>query len=218
MIGIIDYGLGNLASVSNALKKLGISNLISSDINLLNKSAALIFPGVGAAGPGMAYLKSKGLDKFIIEQAQKGTPVLGICLGMQLLLTESEEGNTKCLNLIKGTVKKFQTKLKVPEIGWNRVKINIKIPRPSDTPFTKGGKGDLFFKIPDNSYFYFVNSYYCEPEDKNVIAGVTDYDGNFCSILIKENIIGVQFHPEKSGEVGLQMLKNFCTLSSRPER
>lgn len=184
MIVIIDYGLGNLASVKNALDKLGIANRISSDPALIKKAKALILPGVGAAGAGMAELKKRGLDKLIIEQIKKGKPFLGICLGMQLLFDKSEERNVACLGVLKGTVKKFQKERKVPQIGWNQV-------------------------APDKSYFYFVNSYYCAPSDPSIIVGQTTYGETFASVVRKDNIVGVQFHPEKSGEKGLLFLKNF---------
>lgn len=195
MIVVIDYGLGNLASVKNALTKLGIPVAISDKPQDIKKAKALILPGVGAAGEGMKNLKEKGLDKLIIEEVNAGKPILGICLGMQLLLSSSEEGDVNCLDLIKGKVRKFQTTLKIPEIGWNQVEVN--------------NKSDLLGGITDNGYFYFVNSYYCDPEDKEVIKGITEYDQRFCSVLEKNNIFGVQFHPERSGDSGLQLLKNF---------
>lgn len=195
MITVIDYGLGNLASVTNALKKLQILYEISSNVDVLKKAKVLILPGVGAAKQGMENLKARGIDKVIIKQVRKGTPILGICLGMQLLLSFSEEGNVDCLDLVKGTVKKFNTVLKVPEIGWNQVAVN--------------GNSKLLAGIEYDSYFYFVNSYYCDPDDKKIITGITEYGGQFCSLLEKGNIYGVQFHPEKSGYVGLQLLKNF---------
>ena len=194
MITVIDYGLGNLASVANALENLKIPYEISGEINVLKNAKALILPGVGAAGRGMENLKDRCLDKIIIEQAKEGTPILGICLGMQLLLYTSEEGNVDCLGLIKGKVKKFDTNLKVPQIGWNQVEIKNSV---------------LFNGIKNNSYFYFVNSYYCKPDDENIIKGITDYGLRFCSVLEKDNLYGVQFHPEKSGDIGLQLLKNF---------
>jgi glutamine amidotransferase len=193
-ITVIDYGLGNLASITNALEKLGIPYEISDDINRFRNAKAFILPGVGAAGQGMKNLKERGIDKIIIGQAKKGIPILGICLGMQLLLKYSEEGNTDCLGLIEGNVKKFNTNLKVPQIGWNQVETKNSI---------------LLKGIENNSYFYFVNSYYCGPKDENVIKGVTEYDLKFCSVLEKDNLYGVQFHPEKSGDVGLKLLKNF---------
>jgi len=198
MITIIDYGLGNLTSVANALKKLSIPCQISDRSKDISTASALILPGVGAAGEGMKNLKAKGLDKIIIAQASAGKPLLGICLGMQLLFTESDEGNTPCLNLIKGKVKKFQTNLKVPQIGWNQV--------------STSSKSQLLKDIDNESYFYFVHSYYCDPTDKTITTGTTEYDQIFCTVLETDNIFGVQFHPEKSGEAGLQLLQNFEKL------
>lgn len=195
MITVIDYGLGNLASVANALNRLEIPFEISSDLYVIKNAKALILPGVGAAGQGMKNLKTLKMDQIIIEEAKKGTPFLGICLGMQLLFSSSEEGNVGCLGLVEGNVKKFDTNLKVPQIGWNQVEVK--------------NNSRLLEGIEDNSYFYFVNSYYCEPEDKKLAKGVTDYGSKFCSVLEKDNLYGVQFHPEKSGDVGLQLLKNF---------
>jgi len=193
----MDYGLGNLASVANALSKLGIPCEITSEVSALKSAKALILPGVGAAGQGMKNLKERGMDRVLLEHVQKGTPILGICLGMQLLQSFSEEGNVKCLGIVKGNVRKFNTSLKVPEIGWNQMEIqNSKLK-------------NIFKKIPNTSFFYFVNSYYCIPEEKETIIGTTEYGVNFCSMFVKENIYGVQFHPEKSGDVGLQLLKNF---------
>lgn len=194
MITVIDYGLGNLASIANALDKLEIPYEISSDINILKNAKALLLPGVGAAKQGMENLKARGLDKVIIEQVRKGTPILGICLGMQLLFSSSEEGNVNCLGLIRGKVKRFKPSLKVPQIGWNQVQTENSV---------------LLNRIKNNSYFYFVNSYYCVPNDAEVIKGITDYGEVFCSVLEKDNLYGVQFHPEKSGDVGLQLLANF---------
>lgn len=195
MITIIDYGLGNLASVANAFKKLEIPFEISSDVKVIKNAKLIILPGVGAAGQGMENLKAGQMDKVIIEQNKKGTPILGICLGMQLLFSLSEEGNVNCLGLVEGKVKKFGTDFKVPQIGWNQV---------------EGKSGSILLKeIKDNSCFYFVNSYYCEPEDKSMVKGITNYNSEFCSVLERNNLYGVQFHPEKSGDVGLQLLKNF---------
>lgn len=194
MIVIIDYGLGNLASVKNAFDKLGIPVEISADPDVLKTAEALILPGVGAAGQGMENLKKKGLDKVIIEELTKGKPFLGICLGMQLLFENSEEGKTNCLGIFKGTVKKYKKEKKIPQIGWNSVK-------------TTGNK--LFKDIPNNSYFYFVNSFYCQPKDSLIIVGKSEYGEKFVSAVIKNKIVGIQFHPEKSGEVGFQLLKNF---------
>lgn len=196
MIGIIDYGLGNLTSVKNALDKLGVPNFISGDPVKLKKSTGLILPGVGAAGAGMKNLTAGKLDRLIIEEIKKGKPFLGICLGMQLLFDYSEEDNTKCLSIFPGIVKKFQGNLKVPQVGWNNVRIMNQESR-------------IMQDIKDESYFYFVNSFYCDPRDKNFIAGETDYVITFASVLEKDNIFATQFHCEKSGEVGLKLLKNF---------
>lgn len=199
MIAVIDYGLGNLASVKNALTKIGISSEVSSDINVLKKAKALILPGVGAAGQGMKNLKEKGLDTFITEQIRQGKPFLGICLGMQLLFEKSEEGNVTCLGILKGSVKKFKKMRKVPQIGWNQIQMQK----------LKFKNQNFFKKIPDSSYFYFINSYYCSPSDQLTVVETTRYGEDFASVIVKNNIVGVQFHPEKSGDVGLQLLKNF---------
>ena len=198
MIGIIDYGLGNLTSVKNALDKLGIPNFISDDPAKLKDSKGLILPGVGAAGAGMQNLKEKGLDQYLTGEIKNGKPFLGTCLGMQLLFDYSEEGGTKCLGIVPGKVKKFTGSLKVPQMGWNNV-ANIK-----DSNILKG--------IKDQSYFYFVNSFYCEPDEKEVVAGTTDYGITFASVIEKDNIFATQFHSEKSGEIGLQLLKNFSEV------
>lgn len=202
MIGIIDYGLGNLTSVKNALDKLNMPNFISGDSSKLKNSTGLILPGVGAAGTGMKNLKAKKLDKLILEEIANGKSFLGTCLGMQLLFEFSEEDNTKCLGIFSGSVKKFQSNLKVPQIGWNNVKIKN----------SKLKVKNLFNGIKDNSYFYFVNSFFCEPVDKEIIAGVTDYGITFTSVIEKDNIFATQFHSEKSGDIGLKLLKNFTEV------
>ncbi len=197
MIVIIDYGLGNLASVANALTKLEIPFKISSQIKDLRAATALILPGVGAAAFGMKNLRERKLDLEIKEQVALGKPLLGICLGMQLLFSSSDEGDAACLDLVKGKVKKFETKLKVPQMGWNQVVA-------SDSQLLKG--------IKNESYFYFVHSYYCDPSDRKVVTGKTNYDQDFCSVLEAKNVYGVQFHPEKSGKAGLKLLRNFWEL------
>lgn len=197
MIAIIDYKIGNVSSVQNALDVLGIANQLTNNISRIEKADAIILPGVGAAQTGMMNLKQRKLDSVLREEIRKGKPFLGICLGMQLLFTKSEEGNTKCLSIIEGKVKKFKTKLKIPQIGWNQVKIKENI---------------LFKNIPDKSYFYFVHSYYCEPENKNYSIATTEYGENFCSVIQKDNIFATQFHPEKSSDMGLQLLKNFAEI------
>ena len=197
MIVIIDYGLGNLGSVKNALNKLGVDSIISNLIKVITAGSGLILPGVGSATEGMKNLRKSGLNKVILKQIKLKKPILGICLGMQLLFFLSEEGNTECLNVIEGKVKKFNNKLKVPQIGWNQVK-----QKPSK----------LFLSIKDKSYFYFVHSYYCQASEEKIIRGSTDYGINFTSVIEDKNIFGVQFHPEKSGENGLKLLKNFVDI------
>lgn len=202
MIVIIDYGLGNLGSVKNTLDKLGVDSMISKSKKDIGKADGLILPGVGSAKQGMENLKKSKLDKILVNEIKKGKPFLGICLGMQLLFSESEEGNSKCLNVIEGTVKEFNFEVKVPQIGWNEIIINN----------SKLRIKNLFMNIPDKSSFYFVNSYYCQPMDKSVVVGETEYGINYCSVLAKDNIVATQFHPEKSGQVGQQFIKNFIKL------
>lgn len=211
MIAIIDYGAGNLQSVANALKKLGQEFKLVKEPSELTRAEKVILPGVGAAGAAMQKMLASG---FIEELPRLKIPLLGICLGMQLLADFSEEGGVQCLGLIPGRVKKFtqldvvllmqniiclaslRLGLKVPQIGWNKVDFTQK------SPLTDG--------IPDGNYFYFVNSYYFDAPDKYVIA-TTDYGISFPSIIQKENFYATQFHPEKSGETGLKLLNNFCT-------
>lgn len=207
---VIDYGLGNLASVSNALDKLGIPNRISSDEDIIRKANGLILPGVGAAGKGMRNLKNRRLDKIIMDEITNRKPILGICLGMQLLFEKSEEGDIKCLGILKGRAVKFRREKKVPQIGWNEVK--IKNPASPAGRYESIIKNILFKNISDNSYFYFVNSYYCLSYDKSIIAAETEYGERFPSVIVKDNIVATQFHPEKSGDVGMQFIKNWRNL------
>ncbi|MBI3366458.1 imidazole glycerol phosphate synthase subunit HisH [Candidatus Roizmanbacteria bacterium] len=198
MIVIIDYGVGNLGSVKNTLDRLSIESVISDDSKIIKKSDALILPGVGSANQGMKNLIKRKLDSVILREIQKGKPFLGICLGMQLLFSFSEEGNTSCLNIIKGKVRKFSSEYKIPQIGWNTIQST--------------NKNRFFGKIPNNSQFYFVNSYYCIPEDRSLTIATAEYGVNFCSILNMKNIVATQFHPEKSGEVGQQFIINWTKL------
>ena len=202
MIVIIDYGLGNLGSVKNALDKLGVDSMISREVKDIEKADGLILPGVGSAKQGMENLKKRKLAIILISEMKNGKPFLGICLGMQLLFSESEEGNVKCLNVINGKVKKFNSELKVPQIGWNEVRVKSEKLRVKN----------LFKNIPNKSSFYFVNSYYCQPNDKSLIAAETEYGINYCSVLTKNNITATQFHPEKSGQAGRQLIKNWINL------
>jgi imidazole glycerol-phosphate synthase subunit HisH len=203
MIVIIDYGVGNLGSVANALRKLNLEYVISGKAGVIAKSDRMILPGVGAASEGMKNLKKTKLDQVIINEIIKGKPILGICLGMQLFFGTSEEGKVECLNIFPGKVVKFKRERKVPQIGWNKVSIN---------QYHNVTMKQLFRSIPDNSYFYFVNSYYCVPNDKKIISGITEYGEEFASVVIKDNILGTQFHPEKSGKIGMKLLKNWSSL------
>lgn len=202
MIAIIDYGIGNLASITNALNRLKIASNITNDPAEIRKADGLILPGVGAAGEGMKNLKKKRFDQLIVEEINRGKAFLGICLGMQLLFEKSEEGNVNCLGILEGTVKKFTKERKVPQIGWNEVK--IRNPKPEIR--------NLFQRIPDKRYFYFVNSYYCVPKKKSMIVGETEYGEKFASIIVSDNILATQFHPEKSGKAGMQFLQNWRNL------
>ncbi|MBI2617478.1 imidazole glycerol phosphate synthase subunit HisH [Candidatus Gottesmanbacteria bacterium] len=205
MIAILDYKIGNVGSVRNAFDKLNFPSVVTNNPDIIHKADALVLPGVGAAGKGMENLKNGKLIKCLKSQIAKKKPFLGICLGMQLLFETSEEGDTKCLAVLKGQVKKFQKEKKIPQIGWNEVRKQI-------TDNRKQNYRKLFWEIPNKSYFYFVNSYYCNPENKSLVVGETEYGENFASIIAKDNIVATQFHPEKSGSVGMKFLKNWRNL------
>lgn len=194
MIQIIDYGAGNIRNVCTALTKIGEKHVVLNDGKYLNPNEKVIFPGVGAAGSAMQNLRERGFD-FAIKNIK--APFLGICLGMQLLFDHSEENDTDCLGIINGCVRRFGNDLKVPQIGWNKVKIEQNDP--------------LFKNIPDESYFYFVNSYFVDCKDKFAL-GISAYGKIFNATIRQKNFWGVQFHPEKSGEIGLKLLSNFCEL------
>lgn len=200
MIAIVNYGLGNLASVQNAFKKLGLETILTDKKEELEKATHIVLPGVGAFNDAEKELKQKNLDSILIELANKGKYILGICLGMQLLLTKSFEGGEHFgLNLIKGECRKFQGELKIPQIGWNNIEFDEKSP--------------LFEGIAQNSYFYFVHSYYANLEDKTNELCKTFYGKEYSSgISNGKNVFGLQFHPEKSGDVGLKILRNFGGL------
>ena len=194
--GVVDYRAGNLRSIETALKYLGAGFIVSDNPSELEKCDKLIFPGVGEASSAMKNLSETGLDKFIIRYAVSGRPLFGICLGSQIVLTWSEEGNTDCLDIIRGNVRLFaaDTGLKVPQIGWNSVSFS----RPHY----------LFRGIPDNSSFYFVHSYYPDVENEFTI-GRCGYGISFSAAICRDNVCAVQFHPEKSGKYGLKMMQNF---------
>jgi len=202
MIGIIDYGSGNLRSVYNAFRYLGQDIKICDDSGSVERADKIVFPGVGASKDAMEGLAARGLIEPLLEHLRKGKLFLGICLGLQLLFTRSEEsGGCDCLDVIRGEIKLFPggEGLKVPQIGWNTVRIN-----DSACPVFKG--------IEDGSYFYFVHSYYCVAGERKFSVGETEYGVPYTSALWKDNIFAVQFHPERSQENGIRMLKNFGEL------
>lgn len=192
MIAIVKYNAGNVQSVQNALSNLGYDSIITDDGDVLQKADKVIFPGVGEASSAMKYLKEKGLDKVLLELKQ---PVLGICLGMQLMCEFSEEGGVETLGIFKTQVKKFPETDLVPQMGWNDF---VKL------------EGPLFKGINNRSDVYFVHSFYAELCNETIAK--TDYILNFSSALNKGNFYGTQFHPEKSGKIGEQILKNFLEL------
>lgn len=200
MIAVIDYGAGNLQSVKNALDFIRVKNRITNKAEDIEKADKIILPGVGSFGDTLSCLKKDGLIDVIKDSIEAGKPYLGICLGLQILFEKSEESKgVKGLGIFKGEVVRFRSKsLKIPQIGWNSIKISKK------TPLTDA--------IKDSSYFYFVHSYYVKPKDSSIIMTKTDYGTGFVSGIAKENIYGIQFHPERSGSVGLELLKNFCRL------
>ena len=201
-VGILDYDAGNLTSVENALRHLGHQWILSSRPEDLKDTDRLIFPGDGHAATSMENLRSRGLDRLLADFLAKGRPILGICVGSQIVLGSSEEGPTSCLGLIPGTCRRLPggPGLKVPHMGWNSVHFE------NDHPLLAG--------IPQDSSFYFVHSYYTEPADPAVVLGTSEHGIRFVVGFMKDNLVTWQFHPEKSGPVGLKLVDNF--LNWRP--
>lgn len=198
MITIIDYGMGNLHSVQKAFEAIGAQATIAQEARQIKSADKIVLPGVGAMACAMGRLNELGLVPTIKEVIAQGKPFLGICLGMQLLFNETEEGGkVRGLGILAGSVKKFRS-LKVPQIGWNQIQ--------------KKNSCKLFNGIEDKSFVYFCHSYYCQPEDASVVAAQTNYGIDYASSICKGNIWAVQFHPEKSQQVGLKILKNFANL------
>jgi len=193
---IVKYNAGNVASVQNALQRLGVESTVTDDAQILHTADRVIFPGVGEASTAMQYLKERGLDKTIRSLRQ---PVLGICLGMQLLCSTSEENDTDCLGIFPNRVRRFsgENDLKVPHMGWNQI-----------SNFRSG----IFNNVPDGSHVYFVHGYYVEPSAES--AATTAYGIDFASAIARDNFYAVQFHPEKSGTAGQQILKNFLDIKA----
>lgn len=204
MIAIIDYDAGNLTSVARALSHLGFENEVTASADRILGAERVIFPGVGAAGSAMASLKRLGLDKVLYQVFERQTPLLGICLGTQIILGHSEEHDTPCLGIVDGNVRLFNaawtdddgSALKIPHMGWNRVKLE------QNHPVLNG--------LSAEDEFYFVHSYFPAPAKSENCIGTTTYGTTFASIIGVDNLIATQFHPEKSGPAGLRILKNFC--------
>jgi len=192
MITIINYGAGNIKSVKFALDRIGVESVLSNNVEEISNAEKVIFPGVGEASSAMKEIKKYGLDKLIPTLKQ---PVLGICLGMQLMCDYSEEGHTDCLGIFPLKTKEFITNLKVPQVGWNTIS-NLKT--------------ELFSNIDENSYTYFVHSFYVPLSEYDIAE--TKYDINFASAINKDNFYATQFHPEKSGDIGEKILKNFINI------
>ncbi|MFH0846735.1 MAG: imidazole glycerol phosphate synthase subunit HisH [Chloroflexota bacterium] len=205
MVVVIDYGAGNLRSVVNAIAVLGYESRVTNDPAVVETATSVILPGVGAAADTMAGLKAKGLPEVICRYIAGGRPFLGVCIGLQVLFSGSEEGGWQdCLGVIPGKVERFPPGLKVPHMGWNQVR-QLK-------------NHSLFRDIPDSTNFYFVHSYFGVPEDKSIIAGVTEYGVSFPSVLVRGNLMATQFHPEKSGAAGLRLYDNFLALAGEQKR
>ena len=201
-IAIIDYGVGNLRSVEKAFAAAGCEAFVSHDEHELRAAERLVLPGVGAFGACMKELCTRGFDQIVRERVAQGAPLLGLCVGMQMLFEESTEfGRTAGLGLLQGKVRRFaDDDLVVPQVGWNQI--------------SQCDRHPLFTGIEDESFFYFVHSYYCEPSDARVVLGETDYGVHYASVVGRANVFGVQFHPEKSQTVGLRLLANFASLSA----
>ncbi len=204
-IAIVDYNAGNLRSVQKALEACGANARITADADAIAAAAGVVFPGQGACDSSMQSIRERGLVDVIRAAINGGKPFLGVCLGLQLLLEASDEGSEPCLAVLKGRTRRLPPNktelagLKIPHMGWNQV--SFRLPHP------------VFKGVPDGSYFYFVHSYYADPEDSGVIAGKTCYGIEFCSAVAWDNVAAVQFHPEKSGAVGLRIYRNFIALT-----
>jgi glutamine amidotransferase len=200
VISIVDYDAGNPTSVKRALAAVGVDSVITPDPEQVRHAERIIFPGVGHARSTMAVLKERGLDQALVDAFARGTPILGVCVGAQLILTRSEEGDTPCLGLVPGTVKRFPTLpagLKVPHMGWNRITL-------------RGRPHPLFADLPAENEFYFVHSYYLEPEEDDCVLATTEHGVRFASAFAHANLAAFQFHPEKSGPLGLALLERFA--------
>jgi len=196
-IAIIDYGVGNLRSVEKAFAANGVAASVTNQIDEIAHADKLVLPGVGAFASCMRGLQDRGFERLVMDRVAAGVPILGVCVGMQMLFEESEEfGTTRGLGILPGRVRRFREGLLVPQVGWNSIRQCRQHP--------------LFNGIANDAFFYFVHSYYCEPGDPEMVLGVTEYGTTYASVVAKDNVTGVQFHPEKSQAVGLRMLANFA--------
>jgi glutamine amidotransferase len=201
-IAIVDYQAGNLRSVQKALERFGASARVTSDSAAIGRADAMVFPGQGANDSSMRHLRARGLVGPIKDFIDSGKPFLGVCLGLQLLLEGSDEGVEPGLGVIPGRVRRLPPGIKVPHMGWNQVE--LRQPHP------------VLDGVPSGAYFYFVHSYYADPVEGATVAGTTTYGVEFCSALARDNVLAVQFHPEKSGDVGLRLYENFVRVAGSP--
>ena len=196
-VAIIDYGVGNLRSVEKAFAAMGCDAIVTGNDRELRNAERLVLPGVGAFGACMQALSERGFDNLVRERVREGIPLLGVCVGMQMLFEESDEfGRTAGLGLLRGCVRRFSNDLVVPQVGWNQIRQLAMHP--------------LFEGITDQSFFYFVHSFFCDPVDNSTIIGETEYSETYASVVAQANVCGVQFHPEKSQVAGLRLLRNFA--------
>jgi glutamine amidotransferase len=196
-VAIIDYGVGNLRSVEKAFAAMECDAIVTGNDRELRNAERLVLPGVGAFGACMQALSERGFDNLVRERVREGIPLLGVCVGMQMLFEESDEfGRTAGLGLLRGCVRRFSDDLVVPHVGWNQIR--------------QLGMHPLFEGITDQSFFYFVHSYFCDPVDESNIIGETEYSDTYASVVAQANVCGVQFHPEKSQVAGLRLLRNFA--------
>ena len=201
MIAVVDYGAGNLASVVNALERIGAPVTVTQEPETIRRASGVIVPGVGAAADTMKHLANLNLADVVRGVIESGTPYLGICMGLQVLLTKSFEGGEhRCLDIIPGSVRRFPDGLPIPHMGWNQVE------HPADHPLFRG--------IPSGANFYFVHSYFIDPDDAEWAGSFTEYGTRFVSAVCRGNVMGTQFHPEKSGATGLKLLENFVAIVS----